>query len=105
MAGLLILQIMFLFIGTCIAAVSRNPQVPASIATSILLLGYILSVVVDLNKNLAFLKYLTPFKYFDPKDMISGGGLDPLFVFLSIIIIAALLFVTYTAYQKRDMRI
>lgn len=105
MTGMFILQVIFLFIGTCIAAISRNPAVPASIATSVLLLGYILSVIVDINKNLAFLKYITPFKYFDPNDMISGGGLDPLFVFLSITIIAALLFVTYTAYQKRDMRI
>lgn len=105
MLGMFILQLLFFFIGTGIAAVSKNPGIPASIATTILLTTYILSVVVDINKNLAFLKYITPFKYFSASDMITGGGLDPLFVVLSFMIIIGLAFVTYVFYKKRDLHI
>lgn len=105
MLGMFILQLIFLFIGTGIASMSKNPVIPASIATSILLVCYILSVIVDINKNLAFLKYITPFKYFDAQSMISGGGLDPLFVVLSFLIIAGLVWVTYAFYKKRDLKV
>ena len=105
MAGMMILQMMFLVIGTSIAAASRNPAVPASIATTILMGAYILSVVVDINQNAAWLRYLTPFKYFDAQTLVTGGALDPLFVGLSILIIAVLVYVTYGFYKKRDLKI
>jgi len=105
MLGMFLLQLIFLFIGTGIASASKNPAVPASIATSILLVCYILSVIVDINDNLAFLKYITPFKYFDAQSMISGGGLDPLFIGLSVIIITGLVWGTYALYRKRDLKV
>jgi len=105
MLAMFLLQLIFLFIGTGIAAASKNPAIPASIATSYLLIAYIMSVVVDLNKNLAFLKYITPFKYFDAQSMISGGGLDPLFIVISLGIIAGLVWATYALYKRRDLKV
>jgi len=103
MAGMLILQIMFLFIGTGIAAASKNPAGSASIATTILLSSYILSVIIDINSNLKILKYITPFKYFDAQVLIKGNGLDPVFVILSLAIIGVLVYITYVSYKKRDL--
>ncbi len=105
MAGMFILQMMFLVIGTSIASASRNPAVPASVATTLLLFAFILSVVVDINKEVSWLRYLTPFKYFDAQTLVTGGALDPLFVGLSILIIAVLVFATFGAYKKRDLKI
>jgi ABC-2 type transport system permease protein len=105
MIGMFIVQLIFMFIGTGIAAVSKNPKTAASAATGVLLFTYILSVVIDINDKLENLKYLTPFKYFDAKTLMSGGGFKLVFATLSVAIIAALLCVTYVFYNKRDLNI
>lgn len=105
MAGMFILQLLFLFIGTGIASVSKNPKVSASIATTVLLVAFLLSIVIDMNSKLEGLKYITPFKYFEAQNVMYGGGLDPVFVTLSFAIIAILVCVTYVFYKKRDLRV
>jgi ABC-2 type transport system permease protein len=100
LVGMFILQIMFLLIGTGIAALSKNTKAPASSATGILLAAYMLSIGIDMNEKLDFLKYLTPFKYFEAKNLMFGGAFDPVFLVLSIGIILILLNVTYVFYKK-----
>jgi ABC-2 type transport system permease protein len=105
MSGMLILQLMFMFIGTAIAAICKKPKSATSISTAVLLITFILSIAVDMNSKLESLKYLTPFKYFDAKNLMYGGGFQWSFVILSIIIISASVWITYTFYEKRDMNI
>lgn len=105
MVGMFILQLVFLFIGTGIASVSRNPKISASVATAVLLASFILSAVIDIDSRLEGLKYITPFKYFEAKNMIYGGGIDPVFLILSLTIIAVLACVTYVFYKKRDLNV
>lgn len=103
MAGMLILQILFLVVGTAAAAAYKKPQKAASLSAGILLLTFLLSVAVDLNDRIKNLKYLTPFKYFQAKDVMNGGGFDPVFVLLSAAIIAALVVLTFVFFKKRDL--
>ncbi|MCB2297964.1 ABC transporter permease subunit [Clostridium tagluense] len=105
MMGMLILQLMFMLIGTAIAAVSKNPKTATSISTAILLITFILSIAIDINSKLQNLKYLTPFKYFEAKNLMNGGGFQWSFVILSIIIILVMLCITYVFYKKRDLNI
>ncbi|MEW9053505.1 MAG: ABC transporter permease subunit [Neobacillus sp.] len=105
MAGLFILQLLFLVVGSAIAAVKKRPKTAASITTGILLLTYILSVAIDLNEKIDNLKYLTPFKYFEAKNIMYGGGFEPIFIIISVLIIASLSVVTYAAYKKRDLNV
>ncbi len=103
MAGLFFLQLLFFFIGMAVAAVSRKPKSSASLAGSVLLVTFILSFLINFNNKLDFLKYFTPFKYFDAKALLSSHSLDPVYVGLSLVIIAALIFTTYSAYNRRDL--
>jgi ABC-2 type transport system permease protein len=103
MVGMFILQLLFLVIGSALAAVKRKAKAAASHATGILLLTYMLSVVIDLNENMDSLKYFTPFKYFEAKNIMYGGGLDRICVVISIVLITALSMVTYVFYKKRDL--
>lgn len=105
MVGMFILQLMFLFIGTAIAAVSKSPKTATSLSTGILLVTFILSIIIDLNEKLINLKYLTPFKYYEAKNLMYGGGLDPVFLILSLVIIAVLFFATYRFYENRDLNV
>lgn len=105
MIGMLFLQIIFLLVGTTLASVSKRVKQAASVSSGILLAAFILSIAIDLNERLEGLKYFTPFKYFEAKEMMYGGGLDLIYVLLSVLIIAVLLIVTYTAFRKRDLMV
>lgn len=105
MVGLFFLQLLFFFIGTSIAAAHKKPKTSPSIATSVLLGTFILSVFVNINQKLDNLKYLTPFKYFEAKPLMATGQLDPIYVSISLVLIAIMIAVTYTAYNNRDLNV
>jgi ABC-2 type transport system permease protein len=105
MGGMFILQLMFMVIGSAAAAAGKRPGAAASIATTILVVTFIISSAISINSKLAFLKYITPFEYFKAEKLLSGGGFDPIFMILSLVIIALLVFVTYTFYAKRDLMV
>jgi ABC-2 type transport system permease protein len=105
MLGMFILQVMFLAIGSAIAAVSKKPKKAVSLSTGILLITYILSIAIDLNEKIENLKYLTPFKYFEAKNVMYGGGFEVVFVILSVILIGVLTTLTFVYYNKRDLNV
>ncbi|HZK55454.1 MAG TPA: ABC transporter permease subunit [Desulfosporosinus sp.] len=105
MLGMFILQLIFLLIGTALAAISKHPKTAPSHATGILLFTFILSMAIDMNSRIENLKYLTPFKYFDAKNVNSSVGFEPVFVILSASLIVVLLSTTYVFYRKRDLNV
>ena len=105
MLGMFVLQLIFLFIGTAIATISKHPKTAPSLATGILLLTFILSIAIDLNSRIENLKYLTPFKYFDAKNLMKAQGFELVYVILSILIIAGLFSATYVFYKGRDLNV
>lgn len=104
MAGMFILQLLFMVLGSALAAVKRRSKSAASMAAAIMLFTYLLSVAIDLNESLNVLKYVTPFKYFEAKNLLFGGGLDIGNILLALVIIAALTAVTYRCYSKKDLQ-
>ncbi|MBT2683921.1 ABC transporter permease subunit [Bacillus sp. ISL-37] len=105
MAGMFILQLIFLVIGTAIAAIYKNAKKATSLATGILLILFILSIAIDMNEKLDGLKFLTPFKYYDAKLVLEEGGFEPLYLALSAVLLFGLTIVTYVFYRKRDMNV
>lgn len=105
MVGMLILQLIFLVIGTAIAAIYKNAKKATSLATGILLFLFILSIAIDMNEKLDGLKFLTPFKYYDAKLVLEEGGFEPHYLALSALLVLGLAIVTYVFYRKRDMNV
>lgn len=104
MCGLLIMQLIFFFIGTAIASLVDRPKLSGSVATGVLLTTFIMTYLININANFDGLKYLTPFKYFDAKDLLTSGKLDILYVSISFILIVTLIFTTYTTYNHKDLK-
>jgi ABC-2 type transport system permease protein len=105
MVGMFILQLLFMVIGTSIAAFKKKSKTAASLATGVLLLTYVISVAIDLNEKMEGLKYVTPFKYFEAKNVMVGGGFEFIFVLLSGVLIAVLTAATFFFYKKRDLNV
>lgn len=104
MTGLFFLQLVFFSLGALVAGVVHKPKRAPSMATNIMLIAFVLYYIVNLDENVEFLKYFTPFKYFDAA-LVMKDGLDPVYVALSVFIIAVAIIGTYRFYGSRDLSI
>ena len=105
MVGLFFLQLIFFSIGALIAGTSHHPKTASSKATSIMFGTFLLSFLINLNEKLDWLSFVTPFKYFDAATLMNEGALDPVYVALSIAIIAVAIILAYRRYTARDLSI
>ncbi|TFG72537.1 MAG: ABC transporter [Anaerolineales bacterium] len=105
MLALFIMQLIFLSIGIFLGCAMKQHKRSSSVAVSILLVTYFISIIAGLSKNLAFLKYFSPFKYFDPAALFHTSKLDIVFVVLSFGIVLVSLVGAYVSYAKRDLYI
>lgn len=103
--ALFIIQIIFLSIGMLMAAILKRYKKSGSVSISILLCTYILSVLVGLSDKIEFMKYATPFKYFEPNYLLNESRLEGVYVIISICIILVAMVGTFVFYPKRDLHI
>jgi len=100
-----ILQLIFLALGIFLGCAMKQHKRVNSAAVSILLATYFLSIFSDLSKDLEFLKYASPFKYFNPAALLHEAKFDPLFLWISAGIILVSMAGAYVTYSKRDLYI
>jgi ABC-2 type transport system permease protein len=103
--GILFLQIIFYFFGVSIAGAIRKPKASASIAASVLMLSFFAMIIINFSDKLDYLKYLTPFKYFEAQSIMAKNGFEPICLALSLIIVSGSIFVAYNQYLKRDLTV
>jgi ABC-2 type transport system permease protein len=105
MLALFIMELIFLAIGIFLGCAMKRYKWAGAVAVSILLGTYFLSVIQALNKDLDFLKYFTPFKYFNAPYMLRTSSLDLVYVGLSLAIILLCMVGAYLTYARRDLYI
>ncbi len=105
MLALFIMQLIFLAIGIFLGCAMKQYKRASSVAVSLLLGTYFLSVISGLDENLEFLKYFSPFKYFDAGMLLHESRIDITFVWLSAGIIAVSMIGAYVTYSRRDLYI
>jgi ABC-2 type transport system permease protein len=105
MLALFIMELIFLAVGIFLGCAMKQYKRVGSIAVSLLLGTYILSIMAGLDKHLDFLHYFTPFSYFNPSAILRTSSLDLTYVLLSAGIIAAAMAGAYLSYSRRDLYI
>ena len=105
MLAFLFLQLIFLALGVFLACALKHHKQSGSMAVSLVLGTYFLSIIAGLSADLEFLKYFSPFKYFDPGLLLRESTLEFPFVLLSIGIFVVSLAGAYLSYAKRDLYI
>lgn len=103
MFGMFLLQLIFYALGFAFSASSKFSKTAGPITSAIMFATFFLSFVVDINTDLDFLKYLSPFKYFDAKVLLNNQGIEPLYLLLTTIIVATSVIMSYRLYQRRDI--
>jgi len=105
MVTLVIMQMIFLALGLFLGSALKQHKRASSMAVSILLGTYFFSVIAGLKEEWEFLKYFTPFKYFDPVDIMNESKIGMDYLWLSLGIIAVSLVGAYLSYSRRDLYI
>jgi ABC-2 type transport system permease protein len=105
MEGMFVIELVFLAIGLLLGCVMKQYKRSSSIAIAIILVAYFLSILSGLQKNLDFLKYFTPFKYFDASELFRSGALSGAYLLLSAAIIVVCVVAAYLTYNRRDLYI
>ncbi len=103
--ALFFMQTIFLAVGIFLGCAMKQHKRASSIAVSILLGTYFISIVAGLKEDWEFLKYVSPFKYFEPAALLRESSIDMTYVGLSIGIIAVLIAGAYVTYSRRDLYI
>jgi ABC-2 type transport system permease protein len=101
----LFLQAIFMSLGILLGCAMKSHKRAGSTAVSILLGAYFTSALSGLSDGLDFLRYLTPFEYFDSLRMLRLSGIELSSVLLSGAIILVALSAAYFAYSRRDLYI
>jgi ABC-2 type transport system permease protein len=105
MEAMFALEVVFLAIGLLLGCAMKQYKRSGSTAVAIILVTYLLSIFSGMQSNLDFLKYFTPFKYFDAGAIFRSGSLDGGYLLLSAAIVIVSVVAAYWIYNKRDLYI
>jgi len=105
MLALFMIELIFLAVGLLLGCAMKQYKLSGSAAVGIILVTYFMSIVVTLDSRLDFLKYFTPFQYYDAGQLFRSGHLDTLYLALSAAIIVVCVAAAYLTYNHRDLYI
>jgi ABC-2 type transport system permease protein len=105
MVATFLIALIFLAVGLMLGAVMKRYRLSGTIVVALILVTYFFSIITVMQQKLDFLKYLTPFKYFDPALFIDSHTLDGTYLALSLGIIVVCMVVAYLVYNRRDLYI
>jgi ABC-2 type transport system permease protein len=105
MRALFMIELIFLALGLLLGCAMKQYKHSASTAVAIILVTYFMSIALGMQEKLDFLKWFTPFKYFDSADLFRNGRMDSTYLLISAVIIVFCVVVAYLAYNKRDLYI
>jgi len=105
MRAMFVIELIFLAIGLMLGCVMKQYKRSASTAVAIILATYFMSIVSGMQENLDFLKWFTPFKYFDAADLFRNGSMNSTYLLISLGIIVVCVAVAYLVYNRRDLYI
>ncbi len=97
-----IFEIMFLSLGLFLASSVKRYKLSSGIGLGALFFLYVLSVLVALSEKIDFLKYVTPFKYYEASKLLQNYSIEGTYLILSLIWVTAFIALTFYIYNNRD---
>ena len=105
MQAMFVIELIFLAIGLLLGCAMKQYKRSGGTAVAIILVAYFMSIISVMNEKLEFLKYFTPFKYFDAGELFRTGQMDGTYLLITAAIIIVSMTTAYWIYNKRDLYI
>lgn len=103
--AIFLIQLVFLSVGMLVSALNKRYKKSGNISVSILMVTFIISSLIGMVDSIDYLRFTTPFKYFEATYILNEGRLQPLYIVISILLIVFGLVATYIIYPRRDLYI
>ncbi|MBM7712816.1 ABC transporter permease subunit [Enterococcus xiangfangensis] len=101
--GTWLLHLFFACAGFFISGFTASIKTSLSLVLGSILVMYIVSLVPALQERLAFFRFLTPFSYFNTKDLVIERKIQGMYLLLFLISCAILLIITWQYYRRKDI--
>jgi ABC-2 type transport system permease protein len=105
MRAMFTIELIFLAIGLLLGCAMKQYKRSSTIAVTIILAAYFMSIMSVMQEKLDFLKYFTPFRYFDAADLFRNMRMDTTYLLISAGVVLACVVAAYWIYNKRDLYI
>ncbi len=102
-ATLLFIQIFFLALGMLFSVIMPKVKSVIAVALPTVFSFFIIGTLGAILGNDA-IKYLSPFKYFDPNYIIANRAYEPKYLIIEAIIVFIAITVSYVIYIRKDIR-
>jgi len=103
--GVFLTQMIFMSLGMLFSSVMKQYKRSGAYTVGVLLFTYLLHILVGLSDKIEFLKYVVPFKYFEPTVILSDMKIELIFVLITLAIVVSCLSGVFVFYKKRDLYI
>ncbi len=103
MGAMFLLELIFLAVGLLLACSGWPRGRAASVSVGLIMGAYALSTASSMFARLDFLKWVTPFRYFDAADLYRSGRFSAVSVALAAAIVGACVTAAYRLYNRRDL--
>jgi ABC-2 type transport system permease protein len=105
MQAMFMIELIFLAFGLLLGCAMKHYKRSASTAVGIILTTYVISILSVMQEKLDFLKYVTPFRYYDAGELFRNGRMDGTYLLISAAIIVVCVAGAYLTYSRRDLYI
>lgn len=103
--ALLLIQALFYSTGVFFAAILTHPKQATMYVSIVVFVCYIADVLQGLSDQFSWFKQVTPFGYFNARDILADAHLNLGYVAITASVTAILLVIAYMGYTRRDFKI
>lgn len=101
---LLFVQLIFMSLGVIISVILPKIKSVLPISLATVFIFYFISFLSSTTAD-DMIRYITPFKYFDPVYIIENGAYEISFIIISLVIIVIAIISSYVIYDKKDIHV
>ncbi|MBN2299748.1 MAG: ABC transporter permease subunit [Acholeplasmataceae bacterium] len=102
--GIFLIQLIFMSVGMLFAAIMKQYKKSGAAVLAYVMGSYLLFVLIGLTDKIDFIKYVTPFKYFEASEMLTGN-IELKFVLITLGIVISSIIGLFVFYRRRDLYI
>lgn len=101
--GQLLLQLVFAAIGLLISVFVVKAAIILPLSIGVVLGTYFISIASGVSEKLANLKYITPFEYVTPADIMRATSIEPVYLIIICAVTIVSIAGTYVFYNRKDI--
>jgi len=104
--GMLGGQAVFLVVGFALSSVLSRFSNPGPIGLGLFFLTYLLGNIALINRDLEWLKYLSPYHFVQPSTILAdGGAIQPPYPLVMLAIVVVAVVVAFWRYRNKDLMV